>query len=338
MKLVVRANGYWYIYYDHATRSSLKTKDEHQARELFDEIKKKVKEEKIIQIEKFKKIRLTTFRDEYLSARELQDIAPKTIENDERAFKKIIEISGDIPLRLINRKQIDNFKYRFLTLGKRKTYVNTLLRSLRAAFNYALDAKYIDINPFLSTRSNSHILFRIDETLPRFLHMKEIASLFMAIDDKDFFFAISLYLYCGLRRSELIRLNAQDLDLENGFIYVRRTKTKKDRAVPINNELRKVMQERSLPDIGPLFPRWSSPDSMSRLFHKYASKAGIKARLHDLRHTFGSYLAMSGVDLKRIKELMGHSDIHTTEIYAKLTKEHLVDAVNKLNFGGGHNS
>ena len=338
MKLIKRANGYWYCYFDRSTHKSLKTKDEKRAKELFEEIKRKDRDSKIIQLDKVKKIRLSEFRDEYLPMRELQDLAEGTVENDKRGFNKMIEIAGDLPLRLLDRKQIDNFKHRFLMLGKQKTYINTLLRALRTAFNYAFDAGYINANPFMRMRNKPPVLFRIDETLPRFLHMNEIAALFKVINDPDFVFAISLYLYCGLRRSELIRLTVQDLDIDNGFIYVRQTKSKKDRAVPINDELRKVIQERSLPDIGRLFPRWTSADTLSRLFHIYTVKAGIKARLHDLRHTFGSYLAMSGVDLKRIKDLMGHSDIHTTEIYAKLTKEHLVEAVNKLNFSIGQNS
>lgn len=338
MKLVKRANGYWYCYYDRLTHVSLKTKDEKRAKELFEIIKKKDRESKVVQLDRVRRIRLSEFREEYIPMRELQDLADGTIENDQRGINKMIEIIGDLPLRLIDRKQIDNFKHKLLGLGKRRTYINTLLRSLRAGFNYAFDAGYLNVNPFIRLRGKSPVLFRIDETLPRFLHINEIAALFKVIDDPDFIFAVSIYLYCGLRRAELTRLTIQDIDMVNGFIYIRHTKTKRDRAVPISDELRKIIQARSLPDIGKLFPRWSSADTLSSLFHKYAVAAGIKARLHDLRHTFGSYLAMSGVDLKRIKELMGHSDIHTTEIYAKLTKEHLVEAVNKLDFGIGGNS
>ena len=67
---------------------------------------------------------------------------------------------------------------------------------------------------------------------------------------------------------------------------------------------------------------------------KRAEKAGIKKRVHPhlLRHTYGSHLAMAGVDLPTIKELMGHSDISTTMIYMHLHPEHLQKAVNKLSF------
>jgi len=67
---------------------------------------------------------------------------------------------------------------------------------------------------------------------------------------------------------------------------------------------------------------------------KAAEKAGLEKRVHPhlLRHTYGSHLAMAGVDLPTIKELMGHSDISTTMIYAHLHPDHLKKAVNKLPF------
>ncbi len=67
---------------------------------------------------------------------------------------------------------------------------------------------------------------------------------------------------------------------------------------------------------------------------KAAEKAGISKRVHPhmLRHTYGSHLTMAGVDLPTIKELMGHSNISTTMIYAHLQPEHLKKAVIKLPF------
>jgi site-specific recombinase XerD len=83
--------------------------------------------------------------------------------------------------------------------------------------------------------------------------------------------------------------------------------------------------------IGPLFP-WT-PDAVSHHFLRTAKKAGLsKVRLHDLRHTFASHLAMAGVDLYTIKELLGHHEIKTTMIYAHLSSAHLDQALTKLGF------
>jgi integrase len=342
MKLKKRGNGFYYIYYSRSNKKSLKTRDGNEANKLLTMEKELVRKGKVIELGKISHIKLSEFKKEYvegnndLSARELA-VSAGTIDIDKLAFSKFIDICGDMPMRLVKRKHIDDFRLRCLQIKNRETYINILLRSLRAAFNTALSVKYISENPFIKKKGHPPILFRLNEALPRFLSMDEIKALFEQITDPDFLFAIQMYLYTGLRRSELLRLNAQDIDLENQMIKVRRTKSKKDRTVPIPDELKEIIMARPKMDIGPLFPRWTSPDTMSRLFHEYTRAAGIKARLHDLRHSYGTYLRIAGVQLDEIQELMGHADIKTTQIYAKVVNATLKEAANKLkfNFGAG---
>jgi len=332
MKLVKRSNGYYYIYYDRVRKKSLKTKDDIEARKLFNLKKETLLQGKIVELDKVKSIKLSQFKEDYLKTREI-NVKPETRDNDELSFRKFIDMLGDMPMRQVERQAIDQFKSKCLKMGLSKSYINIMLRSLRAAFNVALDAGYILMNPFLQRRGKPSVLFKIDEEIPRFLNEKEIEALFKAIDDPDFALLVRFLLYTGLRRSELVRLNVKDVDLVNGVIYVRGAKGKRDMPVPIHDDLRVILNEIIGHDVGPLFPRWRNKDSLSRLFKKYARLAGLGDRkLHDLRHTFGSYLAMAGEDIKRIKELMRHRDIKTTEIYAKLTTERLKEAVNKLKF------
>lgn len=334
MRLIRRSNGFYYIYFDRLHSISLKTKDKVLANQIFEQEKQKYLDGKVFQIEKTQRITLSQFRDEYLKKRQIQDIKPETRDNDTLAFRKFIDAVGDIRLRQVTKDTIDEFKLCYLNKGNSKVYINILMRSLRTAFNYALDKGYIDKNPFLKERDKQSVFFRIDDEMPRFLQMNEIEALFNKIDNPAFLLAIKIYLYTGMRRSELVRLTVKDIDLQNGFICARKTKGKKDRPIPINGELKAELLKYPLPQVGSLFPQWRNADTISRLFHHYCKKAGIQAKLHDLRHSFASYLIINGVDIKRVKELLGHSDIKTTEIYAKLKKEHLVDAVNKLSFGG----
>ncbi|MDI6727763.1 MAG: tyrosine-type recombinase/integrase [Thermodesulfovibrionales bacterium] len=333
MKLIKRKNGYYYIYLDRLRSVSLKTNDEVLAHQIFEQEKTRYRGNKVSQIEKIQGITLSRFRNEYLKLRQLQDITQETRDNDTLAFRKFIDAVGDINLRQVTKDTINEFKLTYLNRGDSKVYLDILMRSLRTAFNYALDKGYIDKNPFLKERGEPSVFFRIDKELPRFLQLNEIDALFNAIDNSAFLLAIKIYLYTGIKRSELIKLTMQDIDMQNGFIYVRGTKGKKDRAIPINDELKTELLKYQLPEIGFLFTQWRNADTISRLFHYYCTKAGIKAKLRDLRHSFGSYLIMNGTDIKKVKELLGHGDIKTTEIYAKLTKEHLVEAVNKLSFG-----
>ncbi len=332
MKLVKRSNGYFYIYYNRLHKKSLKTKDDIEARKLFNFEKELLLQGKIVELDKVKNIKLSQFKEDYLKTREI-NVKPETRDNDELSFRKFIDMVGDMSLRQVDRQKIDEFKAKCLKLGLSRSYINIMLRCLRAAFNVALDSGYISNNLFLQRRGKPSVLFRVDEEIPRFLYENEIKSLFDAIDDPDFALAVKVLLYTGLRRSEFIKLNVKDVDLMNSVIYVRGAKGKRDMPVPIHDDLRAILKNAMKHDVGPLFPRWRNKDTLSRLFKKYARLAGLEdKKLHDLRHTFGSYLAMAGLDIKRIKELMRHRDIKTTEIYAKLTTESLKKAVNKLRF------
>lgn len=339
MKLIRRGNGVYYIYYDRRNIKSLKTKDRETAKALFGMEKEAEKKGKLLAFERKKTIRLMEFKDLYFAGTETipnrrLGVEPRTLHNDETAFQRFVDFCGDLPLRQVKRHTIDGFKERALTKGLSETYLNILMRCLRAAFNAALDEGFIEENPFLKKRNKPPVLFTMDETIPRFLFEEEMEALFKAITDPDFLVAVKIYLYSGLRRAELVRLHAQDVDLRNNVIYVRKTKTHRDRIVPICAELRPILDGFLTFDIGPLFPRWTSPDTLSRLFHQYAAAARVNHTLKDLRHTFGSYLRMKGADLDIIRKLMGHTDIKTTLIYAKVKDDTLKAAVDKLSFGG----
>ncbi|MGO9612376.1 MAG: tyrosine-type recombinase/integrase [Dissulfurispiraceae bacterium] len=334
IQLIKKGNGYFYLYFDRRHEKSLRTKDPILANQLYEEALAAKRGRNVAILEKVSRIRLSEFRTDYLKARNLQDVCVDTVVNDSLAIRRFIDCEGDLLCRLVTVKSIDHFKTAMLDAGKSKSYINILLRSLRAAFNYAIEEKIIDSNPFMKKAGKKPVLFKIDDELPRFLSLSEIERILGVIDDPDFLVALNTYLYTGVRRSELMRLDIADIDFAHGFIYVRKTKGKKDRAVPIHEDLFPILEKhvKGKGDIGPLFPRWRSADTYSSLFHEYAEKAAVKARLHDMRHTFGSYLALSGVDIRRIKDLMGHSSIDTTLKYARLMKEDLQPAVNKLNY------
>jgi len=341
MKLEKRGNGWYYIRYRWNRRRSLKTKDRALATQLFNQAKEDQKAGKIIELEKVSKIRLSEFRKEYIEGsndlpKRSLDVSQGTIDNDKLAFQKFQDLVGDIPMRQVRRKQVDDFKERCLRLGLSVTYINILLRCLRAAFNTSLSVGYISENPFLKKRNQPPVFFRLDERLPRFLSIEELRALFETIKDPDFLFAVETYLYTGLRRAELVRLCVEDIDFSNNMIKVKHTKSHKDRSVPIPEEFRERFRKKVKIEVGRLFSRWSSPDTISRLFHEYAMSAGLSGvRLHDLRHTYATYLRMAGVDLDTIQKFLGHADLKTTQIYAKVVDDQLKSEANKLRFNLG---
>ena len=158
---------------------------------------------------------------------------------------------------------------------------------------------------------------------------------------------IHVLLNTGARPKEAFSLQWKHVDLEGRRITFEAayTKTGQTRYVPINDALLKVLSDYKRKTISEgrvadyLFPamegmKTQKPHvvSIQRRFHIVRKRAGIENfRLYDLRHTFASKLVMKGVSLYTVAELLGHSDVSMTTIYAHLSPEHLLDTVNLLN-------
>ena len=153
---------------------------------------------------------------------------------------------------------------------------------------------------------------------------------------------VLLSLNTGLRKGELGALNWLDVDLDGRTIVVRGddSKSGQTRVVPLNDEARAVLthwraQRRRQEEL--VFPglRPGSPMDVARSWTSLRKQASlVDFRWHDLRHSFASKLAMRGVDLNTIRELLGHASLAMTLRYAHLAPEHKMEAVSKLD--GGH--
>jgi integrase len=140
---------------------------------------------------------------------------------------------------------------------------------------------------------------------------------------------VEFLLNTGLRRNEALGLRSQYIDLQKGAIYIEKTKNKQMRIIPVNRRVREILAE--LPES--LFSEFTSA-VVTRRFNAIAKQAGLKGfKLHSLRHTFASMLVARGVDIYTVSKLLGHSDIKTTMIYAKLGMDALQLAVDRLAIG-----
>lgn len=141
---------------------------------------------------------------------------------------------------------------------------------------------------------------------------------------------------CGLRISEAVDLTMDMLYLEESTIRVR-GKGDKDRLVPMGEEVIYWMKEylaRARPELVSRNPRTDrvfvnqlgnglSRKGMWKRFREASDRAGVSAKVHTLRHSFATHLLEGGADLRAVQELMGHSDISTTQIYTHLDKDDL---------------
>src|SRR5258708_37624342 len=143
----------------------------------------------------------------------------------------------------------------------------------------------------------------------------------------------------GLRRGELLQLQWRNVDLTRNVLTVRGegAKTGQTRHVPLNSEIAAVLKAWKPTDAEVGWFVFSGGTTTAPLTEARKAWAGVlrtakiaSFRFHDLRHTFASKLAMAGVDLNTIRELLGHRKISMTLRYAHLAPEHKADAVEKL--------
>jgi integrase/recombinase XerD len=133
---------------------------------------------------------------------------------------------------------------------------------------------------------------------------------------------------CGVRVSEVIKINSNDVKYEEKLIHIRLAKGRKDRYVgipeSISEELKKFID---IQESNVLFPSNRggilSVKTIQEIVKQSAKKAGINKRVHPhmLRHSFATHLLEAGTDLRLIQKLLGHSDIKTTQIYLSVSTQ-----------------
>lgn len=141
----------------------------------------------------------------------------------------------------------------------------------------------------------------------------------------------------GLRRGEIANLKWKDVDFTNNQLYIAPNKTEKHRYIPIADDLRKALKRAEMArnravyviNVGDTSHR-DDPNYLSAYYRKATAELPFNCFLHKLRHTFASHLVQAGIDLYRVKNLMGHSSITMTEIYAHLATQDLKAAVKAL--------
>ena len=152
--------------------------------------------------------------------------------------------------------------------------------------------------------------------------IQQILSYFKS-GSNGFMHDLTLYLsHTGLRLGEALRLTAADIRAEAKIIDVWHTKADEPRGIPMTAEVHQLLTRRQ--EFSGKTPFW-----IDRQWHKMreALKLTSDAKLHSLRHTFATRLCEKGVDIQVVQRLLGHRQISTTMIYAKMTSKRLNEAM-----------
>ena len=218
------------------------------------------------------------------------------------------------------------------------------IASLRSLYRYLQRQQKVDRDPTDGLKGP-----KLDQNLPHFLSQEDIDNLLnapqgetlMCLRDR----AILETLYsAGLRVSELVALNQEYLDFNDGTAVVR-GKGKKERiallgpqalkAVEVYLQERKLQKSVKIKENPAIFLNKNgtrlTTRSVGRLLEKYIKLAGMDSRTtpHTLRHTFATHLLDAGADIRGVQELLGHSSLGTTQIYTHVTTTRLKESYQK---------
>jgi site-specific recombinase XerD len=293
------------------------------------------------------KLALSELVTDFLEHLEIeQNRSQKTIANYDHYLQRLVEFTDDCDIKDLNLEMVRQWRLHLNRLHDNqgqeltKTTQNYHLIALRSFLKYlakrdieALDAVKVElaktVRPqvtFLTTEEVERMLAAIDISNPIGLRDRAIIELFFS---------------GGLRVSELVSVNTEQLNLERRE-FVIRGKGQKDRPIFISPQaaewLGRYLQTRK-DNFKPLFIHYSGTKaqmedgmytrltvrSVQRLVSRYARAAGITKHVspHTLRHAFATDLIQNGADLRSVQGLLGHANISTTQIYTHITDPQL---------------
>jgi len=218
-------------------------------------------------------------------------------------------------------KAIEKFLLTKQERGNSPQTINLALNSVKFLYREVLKSKE-QINFKTSKKSKK---------LPIVLSKKEIEEIIEKIINSKHRLMVVIGYAGGLRISEVINLKVQDIDLEELTIHLKNAKGKKDRITIFPEKLKTDLQNLIAGKKGDDFVFESNrggkltTTSLQKVFKTALRKTGIKkeATFHSLRHSFATHLLENGTDVRYVQELLGHTNIRTTQVYTKATNPKL---------------
>ena len=285
---------------------------------------------------------MNVFLKEYLAVlkleKNLSDNTVSSYRNDITSFLNFLENKNVNDPSEIKQKHVSDFFKSLSNVGLASSSAARYYSSLKGFFNYLFTSKYIKENPI--ERINSP---KLAKNLPGVLSVNEIDSILskpvtdnkLGLRDK----ALLEMLYaCGTRVSELINLKISDLFFNEEVIRVF-GKGSKERIIPIGSSAIEWISK-YLKESRPLLMKKAKSENflflnskgskLSRMgiwkiVDKYVREAGIEKDVHPhtFRHSFATHLLEGGADLRAVQEMLGHSDISTTQIYTHIDRDYI---------------
>lgn len=270
---------------------------------------------------------------QYLQMLIIKAYSPKTIRTYRTEFRIFLVKLAHIRASSLNATHI--MRYLEYCAVEQKLAENTLHSRLNAIKFY-----------YEQVLGQDRILWQIPRAkkplqLPKVLSEVELKRLFSALSNLKHKAILFTAYSAGLRVSEVVKLRVGDIDSERMQIFVERAKGKKDRVVNLSVLLLDVLRQYiKLQRPRPGYYLFGNEDgqepfserSAQAIFQRAKNMAGIRKNVsfHSLRHSFATHLLEKGIDVRYIKDILGHFDIRTTERYLHVRKDQLINIMSPL--------
>lgn len=281
----------------------------------------------------------TQILSEYLDFLEVEKgLADNTLQAYRRDLDSFLDFCN-VDLDKIERSQINSF---IRTLHEKNFSPTSIMRkiaSLRGFFKWANANCYTKTNPTLTLEQP-----KVPQRLPKVISVQEIETILnqnLSLLQKVI---IELLYGCGLRVSELTNLSVTDYNL-NGKYLECTGKGSKDRIVPLGKKAISAIKD-FLPEREYLLQKYNletdkllinehgktvTRQEVYTFIHEQGKRLHKSISPHTLRHSFATHLIENGADLRVVQELLGHSDVSTTQLYTHISKKRLKEVYFKIN-------
>jgi integrase len=316
---IFKKNGSWFVRYRNIEGKQKQVKA-GAIKALATELERKILAERDIQkrfgYKQKKEITFSEFIPEYFQ-RVSSLLSKNTIKNKICILNNMSEIFGN---KLLSEIDEEDF-YKFINTKKLNTSsIKTYKIILKAVITEANEAGYnvADLKIKIAKKNIIRVRYLTEEEAERLIHNSGKLRLL-----------VIMALSTGMRKMEMLNLTWQNIDFTAKLIHIEESKNGERRSIPISDSLLKELQKQENKEPTEKIFKIKYLDS----FLTVLKKSNIKNfHFHDLRHTFASWLAMKGVSLYTIKELLGHKSILMTQRYAHLSPDSRFAAVNLIKF------
>ena len=285
--------------------------------------------------------------------RRLAELTCSAYERDVGACMRFLQADGFSDWNVVKAPDLRRFLAKEAEHRPAASSQSRAVASLKGFFRFLLENEYLERDPSLVLRTPKK-----REVLPDVLTMAELERLLASTGRRELWerhfvgkkerdrLVLALMAYGGLRRSELLGLDWDDIDLSRRLLRVRKAKGGRQRTIPIHPALaplfvdyfalRQPLVEQAV-FVGVQGKRLKDTQ-LDQLFRHYVEASGVGERKrvtpHTLRHVFASELLRAGANLRQIQELLGHKHLDSTQRYTRVNAHELHGAIKRLRWVG----